>query len=388
MINSSDAIARLILRTIFFGAFISLLIGCNGGGGQQEGLPPSIKIQSIPQSQYNSTIFISLNIASYSTAKANLNIDYMDGEQDSWHKTTALPGRPNPINAPSINLPNGNLRVDFWWHAIADLGQNEKHEGVYIRISVSTEDGAYTFDTIGPMVFNYQKNPDSELPPYVPGGDLPTAFCGGTYETQLGITGGDAPVVWKLIPPGTQLPPFLELTWNGIVRGTIPEYYGPTTVKFTALATDSNDIVKRESAGAFNIEIKCAKLNEPPPAISFNSIPNAQVGEFYSYQATATGGLDELEWSISAGNPPGWLDMTTDGLLYGTPDPGSIGQYLITIKVCDSHPNGSRCDTREYAFQVLPAEIDCGDPPSIATSSLEPIYEKVAMEPVQLQVSG
>ena len=63
--------------------------------------------------------------------------------------------------------------------------------------------------------------------------------------------------------------------------------------------------------------------------------PNGVVGQPYSFQFTATGGKAPYVWAVAVGsNLPAGLNLTSDGLLSGTPTAG--GNASFTINVHDS----------------------------------------------------
>lgn len=69
--------------------------------------------------------------------------------------------------------------------------------------------------------------------------------------------------------------------------------------------------------------------------VSNQSPPNGVVGQPYSFQLVATGGLSPYVWTLANGSVlPAGLSLSTDGLLSGTPT--ASGPASFTINVHDS----------------------------------------------------
>jgi hypothetical protein len=60
------------------------------------------------------------------------------------------------------------------------------------------------------------------------------------------------------------------------------------------------------------------------PTITTASLPDARVGIFYAVRLQATGSPDTFTWSITSGNKPAWLSLSSVGDLTGTPQLGDV----------------------------------------------------------------
>ena len=69
--------------------------------------------------------------------------------------------------------------------------------------------------------------------------------------------------------------------------------------------------------------------------ITTTSLPGATVGQLYSAQLTATGGMPIYDWTVSAGNLPPGLALSKSGLISGTPT--TVGVFSFTVRVTDSN---------------------------------------------------
>jgi hypothetical protein len=70
----------------------------------------------------------------------------------------------------------------------------------------------------------------------------------------------------------------------------------------------------------------------PPLTITTTSLPNGDVGQPYSFQLAATGGLPPYTWA-GTGIPAG-LTISAAGLISGTPT-AAAGTYSITVTDTD-----------------------------------------------------
>lgn len=357
-----------------FALLTALMVGCKGSGVNGIKLPPTITFEGLKNVQFNSIVPVNLLIESQQDVKVLLTVEYATAQGQPYKKASSVPGYVDPRSIGQILIPKGGTDLIFWWHAIADFLAGQKYENVFLRITITTETGDMGEAQFGPITLAYDAaSSGGQAPPYVPGGALDPTHCGLEYGKQLPVENGTGPFLWNLLPPGAQLPYYLELTHDGRVKGTIPPDVGPTEFHFVAQVTDSNQLSPRTSAGVFSIFIDCEPVEgcAGPPMIGFEGMPDARVGETYLFTANAFGGEGALTWNIIQGLlPPGILFDPATGLFSGTPLDGSDGSYKLTIKVCDSCFDGIQCDTVEVTLNVNPQEVTCNSPPAIMTSSI------------------
>jgi len=380
---------RLLTLTVL-GFLLVAISACGGGGGAGRIIPPTVAIRGLKTLQYNSTIPVPVIIETAQSLQVNLSVAYASGAADSFKPATPLPGRPDPAALARIEIPAGGAEFVFWWHAVADLPPGETYSQIWLKATIALKDGSIIPTTFGPMTLDFSSYLAGTPPPFVAGETLPDTHCGWNYETQLGVEGGQPPFVWSLLPPGTRLPFYLELTHDGIVRGKIPLGYGPINLYFVAMVKDSNPILQRESAGEFRLFVDC----EPPtvclspPEILFTSLPSAMEEELYFYKCTAAGGDGELHWSITQGGLPAGLTLADDGLIAGSLPTGSAGDYNLTIQVCDSCEIGPQCDTVSLTLRVNLQGQECDPGPAITTQTLPGAREGTAYSTTLLAAGG
>ena len=72
----------------------------------------------------------------------------------------------------------------------------------------------------------------------------------------------------------------------------------------------------------------------PPLEITSSSLPGGQVGAFYTFTISATGGSTPYSWSVTGGALPSGLTLAANGSLSGTPS--QEGTSNFTVRVTDN----------------------------------------------------
>jgi hypothetical protein len=173
-----------------------------------------------------------------------------------------------------------------------------------------------------------------------------------SYYTPVGKVGTpySHTVSWK---PGTGCPPYnysvvggsfppgLHLSSDGHITGT------PTTAgTFTFYIRNTDNCgIEGEGNAPFVIRIDAGA---PPLAITSSSLLTGEVDLSYSATLNASGGSGSRTWSMTSGQLPPGLTLTTDGHLSGTPT--AAGTYSFTATVTD----GSSSSSRSLAITIIP----------------------------------
>ncbi|MCX6647727.1 MAG: putative Ig domain-containing protein [bacterium] len=356
--------------------------GCKTGNGADNigTMSPTISIVGLKNLEFRSTFPVTISINSSGDTIVTLAIAVIIGPDGQITVPTPLPGRMDPSSLQQLFVPAGGTDFTFWWNAIADLESGQVNYPIYIRATITTTDGRISEFTFGPMTVDLTDTLGGALPPYVPGMELPSSWCGAYYDVPLPIIGGYPPFEWSIEPAGTHLPYMLELSHDGTIHGTFPLDYGPITIEFNARVLDSNPVYPRESAGHFTFYVGCEEVTQcgPPPEILFTSLPTATEGEAFLFQGTASGGYAPIYWEITSGTLPDSVSFGSDCLFSGTPNVGTAGSYPLTIQVTDSCPDGARTDTVDLTLTVEAKAPGCDPGPIIVTSTLPGGMEGVA----------
>jgi hypothetical protein len=173
----------------------------------------------------------------------------------------------------------------------------------------------------------------------LPGGEIGTA-----YLQSLAVSGGTPPYTWSITSGA--LPTGLNPSSTGQISGT-PTVAG--TANFTVKVADGNS---GSATQALSIVISAALVITTP------SLPNGQLGTFYSQSLAATGGVLPYTWSIASGALPAGLMISAAGQISGTPT--AAGTANFTVKATDS---SSASVTQALSINIVP-------PLAITTASL------------------
>jgi uncharacterized repeat protein (TIGR03803 family) len=150
---------------------------------------------------------------------------------------------------------------------------------------------------------------------------MPAGTNGVTYRQQLSAIYGHSPYSWTNI--FGSLPPGLNLATNGVISGT-PTNNG--AFYFTVKVTDA---LSNTATQALELTV------DTPPQVATVTLPNGLTGVAYSQQLSAIFGQPPYSWSIISdfwpdGLPDG-LELTTNGLISGTPTRPEIASFTVMV---------------------------------------------------------
>ncbi|MEO7994424.1 MAG: Ig domain-containing protein, partial [bacterium] len=293
-----------------------------------------------------------------------------------------------------FTVPPEGLDVVFFWDALSDLGSEADFDTIVIRVGAlrtDAEDASEAICDFQPVVrvgFGDDVLCPS-FPPVLGNTTPPDATIGSPYSFQIPLEGGESPIFWQLIDPDTSEPTTSNVigfgfnldTETGAIVGT-PVATSPSDLDVTVRVVDdcardgsnsgnnentavhngaqaSNNLpIGRFDQGTYRIHIVggtptlCA---EDPPVIDNIELPDGTVGQPYSFQFTATGGVPPLTWDPDDSNVPPGLSLDTNGLLSGIPTQGT--STTLDIGVTDS------CETPQSDRGDFPLTINCGPAP-------------------------
>jgi hypothetical protein len=209
-------------------------------------------------------------------------------------------------------------------------------------------------------------------------------YTDASYYTPVGKVGTpySHTVSWK---PGTGCPPFkyavvggafppgLSLSSDGHITGT-PTKAG--TYTFYIRQTD-NCGPEGEGNAPFVITIQGGA---PPLAVTSETLLNGEVELSYLVALTASGGGSASRaWSVTAGQLPPGLGLSSEGHLSGTPT--AAGAYAFTATVSD----GTSSSSKSLALTIIPG-ITVNASPIVPTAEVRTPYS--ASVPTLLGITG
>src|SRR5256885_280276 len=181
--------------------------------------------------------------------------------------------------------------------------------------------------------------------------NFPTATVGQGYSKQLNGAGGCGPALpYQYTLINGSLPAGLSLSFSGLVGGT-PSQAG--NYSFWVNLSDQNppsaDWCRPAQAQR---EFSITVVGGAAPAAPLSIVPTAlapkatTVNTPYSFQLTAQGGGAQT-WSVQSGSLPAGLQLSSSGLLSGTPT--AAGDFTFKVQVSD----GTRLASQSYTLSVV-----------------------------------
>jgi large repetitive protein len=169
---------------------------------------------------------------------------------------------------------------------------------------------------------------------------LGTATVGDAFHTQLSALGGSGTGYHF---KGVDLPSWLRLSSNGLLTGTPPTSAG-STVDFSVEVTDSD---KATVSTTFALQV------DPALLISPTTLKVVTVGNAFSTQLTAAGGSGS-GYTFTGSGLPSWMNLSSEGLLSGTPVTTANFPSKLTVTVTDSI---GATFSQTYSLHVISAPV-------------------------------
>ena len=195
-------------------------------------------------------------------------------------------------------------------------------------------------------------------------------YTDASYLTPRGTVGQPYShrVEWK---PGTGCPPYtyavvggdfppgLSLSSDGYLGGV------PTKEGRYSFYIRQTDMCGPEGEGnsPFVITIDGLVPAPPPPpplVVSSGSLPTAEATLPYAATLSATGGSGSRSWSLSGGQLPQGLVLSSDGRVAGTPQVGGSFAFKATVTA------GNSSASADFALTVIPGlTVTPASPPTL-----------------------
>jgi uncharacterized protein (TIGR03437 family) len=228
---------------------------------------------------------------------------YVNGELHNWYLGGTLP--------PGLKFPCASDCYDYTASSVTIAG-------------IPTQAGAFSFTALlhyvitGPATRVYEIKIQPALQILT---TSLTARVGQPMSLSLAAQGGNPPYLWSLaggVPPNG-----ISLDSTGVLRG-VPVANGSFT--FSVNVKDSQGATATQSVKL---------LVDPAPLAIASSAPDAVLGQPYSAQLLATGGVPPYYWTLARDSTlPNGLTLSSDGKLSGMI--ASTGSFSFTITLTDA----------------------------------------------------
>ena len=189
---------------------------------------------------------------------------------------------------------------------------------------------------------------------------LAAGTVGAAYNSPVAAAGGATPYTYS----ATNLPGGLSInSATGAITGT-PSQSSVGTESVTIKVTDSTTPSPESAASNLSIKISPAKL-----AVTTASLPGGATGSPYPSTALqASGGVTPYIWVLASGSSlPAGLNLSTAGVLSGTPAAGSGGPYSLSFVVTDA---STPAQTAQATLTLSISSVSSGSTLTLTTTTL------------------
>jgi hypothetical protein len=278
-----------------------------------------------------------------STTTATFVVQVMDGASQAASKTVSLAINPAPVSisiTTTSPLPTGTVggvysvtlgasggMPPYSWSVIAGtlpaglaLSSSGTLSGMpttsgTFSLAIQVSDGS-TAVTSKPFSLTIQA-----LLTVTTTSPLPTAVVDSAYSQQLQASLTDSPA-WSVV--SGNLPSGVTLSASGLLSGT------PTaTGTFDFIVQVTGGTPQQIATQLFRLEVSAGFAITTPPAL-----PEGTVLVSYTTTLNADGGTTPYTWTLSSGNLPNGLNLSTSGVISGTP--ANAGAFTLTVQASDA----------------------------------------------------
>ncbi|OJW15594.1 MAG: hypothetical protein BGO49_15175, partial [Planctomycetales bacterium 71-10] len=264
--------------------------------------------------------------------------------------TITLTGSPTPVLDSHGSLPPGLTLVDNGDGTLTLSGTPTTNNGgvsvpLVIEVRSDYEGGTYSDETLYLFLL-----PELTLTTPL----APTE--GAAYSFQLVADGGNGENAYQYAAVG--LPDGLSMDANGLITGT------PTAPAGTAYTTTVTitDLVGNVRTYAYDMTVRSAITIAP------GSLPELFAPDEYSVQFSATGPVEGDEFTFFSLDLPAGMELSSDGVLSGTPTDFSGSPFTFTVTARDEH--GNQGDATFVLIAHAPVSLADATPPRPAVGSV------------------
>jgi hypothetical protein len=178
---------------------------------------------------------------------------------------------------------------------------------------------------------------------------LKPAIASRPYKKTFTVSAGTEPYLVQAL--GTT-PPGLSWNYSHEAEGIVTLEGTPTTAGVSAFELDAEDAAENHAVQDYTLETE----------LYLSPLGKATVGVPYSKQLVSAGGTEPYEFSVSSGALPEGLEISSAGLITGTPTHAGTSTFDITV-VDSSHPALTRTSayTMTVDLGITPATLPKGE---------------------------
>ena len=166
---------------------------------------------------------------------------------------------------------------------------------------------------------------------------LPAGPVGTAYNQTLTAIGGTLPYTWSITSGG--LPLGLNLSADGVINGT------------PSMATNANFTVQVVGGSLSFAADFSLTIYQPDPTITTASpLPSGMIGMAYNQILGSSGSTTPYTWSIASGGLPLGLNLSTNGIINGTPTVVTNASFTVQVMGGNGHSTN-----KAFSIMIGPA---------------------------------
>jgi autotransporter-associated beta strand protein len=254
-----------------------------------------------------------------------------------------------PASGPGLSFPSGNA------------GVSDADGYVEVPVQANAAVGAYqvtattTPDQQAQAVFDLSNQAGSPATLSVVAGDNQAVDVNQPFAEALSVLVSDA---------GGNPVAGVEVQFTAPTSGASAVFPSGDSAVTNAEGLASVNLQANQTAGSYTVAASVTGLSPqnfsltnnalpavpeeaPVPSLQPGDLPNATIGSAYAQTIQSISGSAPYRFSVTSGNLPPGLTLSSDGTLNGTPS--AVGTYRFTISVVDG---AAQSNSRDYALIV------------------------------------